>query len=162
MRFHFMFSGIQQSSDIRINRIFLKCITFHFHTILIHIKIKTGKVHRVAEQIDIFVSGSQINRHKLRNTGIVDKNPDKSFAGNLLLGLNKRMIQANFRFVARIDSRFHQSGSIRTHQMIIYKSRIKDIARIRITHFENVNSIMHPVSYRKATHYQDCFHLILQ
>ena len=80
--FHFMLPRIQQGSDIRIHRIFLQRITFHLHPVFIHIQVKARKIHRITEQIDIFISRSQINGHKLRNTGIVDKYPDKPFTGN--------------------------------------------------------------------------------
>ena len=44
--------------------------------------------------------------------------------------------------------------------MIIHKSNIKDITRIRITHLKNVNATMHPVSNSETAHYKDRLKLI--
>ena len=46
--------------------------------------------------------------------------------------------------------------------MIIHKSNVENITRIRVTHFKYIDAIMHSVSNLKATHNQYRFNLIFQ
>ena len=46
--------------------------------------------------------------------------------------------------------------------MIIHKSNIENIPCFGITHFKDINAVMHPVGDSKATHDQYGFHLVFQ
>ena len=46
--------------------------------------------------------------------------------------------------------------------MVVHECAIKNIARIRIAHFEDVNPVVHPVGYGTARHGEHRFKLILQ
>ena len=67
---------------------------------MVGIEIESGKIHGIAEHIDVLVPGSQINIQELGQACIIDKNADKSFAGHQFFGFDKRMIETDFGLVA--------------------------------------------------------------
>ena len=98
----------------------------------------------------------------MRYARIINKDSDKPLAGNQLLRFNKRLVESDFGFITRINSRFDKPGRIRSYQMIIHKSNIENIPCFGITHFKDINAVMYPVGDSKATHDQYGFHLIFQ
>ena len=98
--FHPVLTRVQQGHDVRIGGIFPQGISFHLHPFVVGIEIESGKIHGIAEHIDVLVSGSQINIQELGQACIIDKNADKSFAGHPFFGFDKRMIETDFGLVA--------------------------------------------------------------